>query len=182
MTNTTDKDLFKLLGKFEQQQKMPPVESWNPTIESQIDIVINQKGEWFHEGGYFERQDLARMFASILRKDGDDYFLVTPVEKLKIKVEDVPFSIVLMKEEKDQLQFITSLGDEVTLSNDHPMEFRAVAASSAGSADYIPYVMIRNNLWAKVNQNTYYELINLAQETADGYVICSADYRIKIPV
>ncbi len=171
MTSTSDKDLFKLLGKFEQQQKMPPVESWNPTREGEIDILINSKGEWYHEGGYFKRQDLARMFASILRKDGDNYFLVTPAEKLKIRVEDVPFSIVLMSEEKGVLSFITSLGDEVIMSTEHPMEFR----------ELIPYVMIRNNLWAKLNQSTYYELINSAQETAEGYVIRSGEYKVKIP-
>lgn len=171
MTSTTDKDLFALLGKFEKQQKLPPVESWNPTREGEIDILINNKGEWYHEGGYFKRQDLARMFASILRKDGSDYFLVTPAEKLKIHVEDVPFLIVLMKEEDGELSFITSLGDEVKLSAEHPLEFRKT----------IPYVMIRNNLWAKLNQSTYYELINLAQETEAGYIIRSKDYEIKIP-
>lgn len=171
MTSTTDKDLFKLLGKFEQQQKMPPVESWNPTREGEIDILINAKGEWYHEGGYFKRQDLARMFASILRKENEDYFLVTPAEKLKIQVEDVPFSIVLMNEEGGALNFITSLGDEVTMNTEHPMEFR----------ELIPYVMIRNNLWAKLNQSTYYELVNLAQETAEGYIVCSGDYKVNIP-
>ena len=180
MTSTSDKDLFKLLGKFEQQQKMPPVESWNPTREGEIDILINAKGEWYHEGGYFKRQDLARMFASILRKDGEDYFLVTPAEKLKVQVEDVPFSIVLMSEEEGVLSFITSLGDEVIMGAEHPMEFRRVA-STAGSAEFIPYVMIRNNLWAKLNQSTYYELINLAQDTGEGYVISSGDYSVAIP-
>lgn len=184
MTSTTDKDLFKLLGKFEQQQKMPPVESWNPTREGEIDILINAKGEWYHEGGYFKRQDLARMFASILRKDGDDYFLVTPAEKLKIQVEDVPFSIVLMNERKGVLSFITSLGDEVIMNTEHPMEFRKTTPPKAaieGAAEFIPYIMIRNNLWAKLNQSTYYELINLAIETAEGYVICSGDYSVAIP-
>ncbi len=181
MTSTTDKDLFALLGKFEKQQKMPPVESWNPTREGEIDILINAKGEWYHEGGYFKRQDLARMFASILRKDGDDYFLVTPAEKLKIQVEDVPFSIVLMNEKEGVLNFITSLGDEVSMGTEHPMEFRKAASSPEGAAELIPYIMIRNTLWAKLNQSTYYELINLAEETAEGYVICSGDYSVAIP-
>lgn len=171
MTSTTDKDLFKLLGKFEQQQKIPPIESWNPARAGEIDILINTKGEWYHEGGYFKRQDLARMFASILRKEGENYYLVTPAEKLKIQVEDVPFSIVLMSEKEGVLSFITSLGDEVIMSAEHPMEFR----------ELIPYVMIRNNLWAKLNQSTYYELINLAQETAEGYVVCSGDYSVQVP-
>lgn len=174
MTNTTDKDLFKLLGKFQQQQKMPPIENWNPTREGEIDILINNKGEWFHEGGYFERQDLARMFASILRREGDDYYLVTPADKLKIQVEDVPFSVVLMNVSDEGISFITSLGDEVKVGSEHPLEFRQ-------STDLIPYVMIRNNLWAKLNQNTYYELMDLVEDTAEGYVIRSGSYEVKIP-
>lgn len=174
MTATTDKDLFALLGKFKQQQKMPPIEDWNPARVGEIDILINNKGEWFHEGGYFERQDLARMFASILRREGDDYFLVTPADKLKIQVEDVPFFVVLMSVSDDEINFITSLGDEIKVGSEHPLEFRH-------STDLIPYVMIRNNLWAKINQNTYYELMNLAQETAEGFEIVSGDYRVKIP-
>ena len=129
MSNSSDKDLFKLLGKFEQQQKMPPVESWQPEVEGEIDINIDSQGRWFHEGGHFDRQDLARMFASILRREGDDYFLVTPVEKLKIRVEDVPFSIVLMKCDtvsgQQQLTFMTSLGDEVIANESNGIEFRA---------------------------------------------------------
>lgn len=174
MTDTSDKDLFTLLGKFEQQQKMPPVDSWNPTREGEIDILINTKGEWYHEGGYFKRQDLARMFSSILRKEGEDYFLVTPAEKLKIQVEDVPFSIVLMNASDDDLSVITSLGDEVKVSAEHPLEFRQ-------STDLIPYVMIRNNLWAKFNQSSYYQLMDLVEETAEGYVIRSGGYEVTIP-
>lgn len=174
MTDTSDKDLFTLLGKFEQQQKMPPVDSWNPTREGEIDILINTKGEWYHEGGYFKRQDLARMFSSILRKEGEDYFLVTPAEKLKIQVEDVPFSIVLMNASDDDLSVITSLGDEVKVSAEHPIEFRQ-------STDLIPYVMIRNNLWAKFNQSSYYQLMDLVEETAEGYVIRSGGYEVTIP-
>lgn len=174
MTSTTDKDLFKLLGKFEQQQKMPPVESWNPTRVGEIDILINAKGEWYHEGGYFQRQDLARMFASILRREGDDYYLVTPADKLRIQVEDVPFSVVLMNVSNEGISVITSLGDEVKVGSEHPLEFRQ-------STDLIPYVMIRNNLWAKLNQSTYYELMDLVEETADGYVIRSGAYEVKIP-
>lgn len=177
---SSDKDLFKLLGKFEREQKMPPVESWHPKVEGEIDIVIDSQGRWFHEGGHFDRQDLARMFASILRKDGQQYYLVTPAEKLKITVKDVPFSIVLMKSEtinaQQQLTFITSLGDEVVASANNIIEFRA---NEAG--DQVPYVEVRNNLWGKLNQSTYYELIDLAEERTDGFFLSSCDLEVKIP-
>ena len=180
MSNNTDKDLFKLLGKFEQQQKMPPVESWNPEVEGEIDINIDSQGRWFHEGGHFDRQDLARMFASILRREGDDYYLVTPAEKLKIRVEDVPFSIVLMKcdavSSQQQLSFMTSLGDEVIVNESNKIEFR-----TSSNGDQIPYIEVRNGLWGKLNQSTYYELMNLVQESPEGFFVnsCGCDFRIS---
>lgn len=181
MTNSSEKDLFQLLGKFKQQQKMPPVESWNPIRTGEIDIVITNKGDWFHEGRYFERQDLARMFASILRREEDDYYLVTPAEKLKIKVEDVPFIVVLMNEEESGINFITSMGDEVTMGPEHPLDFRLNPSSIANNAEHIPYIMIRNNLWAKLNQSVYYQLVDLAKEVAGNFFIASGDYQVEIP-
>lgn len=180
MSKDSDKDLFKLLGKFEQEQKMPPVASWNPQIEGEIDIHIDSQGRWFHEGGHFDRQDLARMFASILRKEDDRYYLVTPTEKLKIRVDDVPFSIVLMKTELNDglqiLSFMTSLGDEIIASEDNRIEFRV-----STNGDQIPYIEIRNGLWGKLNQSTYYELINLAEENSEGFFLRSGDLTLKIP-
>jgi hypothetical protein len=180
MTNSSDKDLFKLLGKFEKEQKMPPIEGWDPQVESDIDIVIDSQGRWFHEGGHFDRQDLARMFASILRREGDDYYLVTPVEKLKIQVADVPFSFVLMKnktvDNQQQLSFITSLGDEVIAGEKNKIEFRANS-----NGDQVPYIEVRNGLWGKLNQSTYYELIDLVKERADGFFLSSGGFDFKVP-
>jgi hypothetical protein len=178
-TEKNKQDLFSLLGKFEQEQKMPPVEMWNPRVEGEIDIHIDQQGRWFHEGGHFDRQDLARLFASILRKEGDYYYLVTPSEKLKISVDDVPFSIVLMtceQGEQQKLSFITSLGDEVVAGVDHKLEFRR-----NHNGDQVPYIEIRNNLWGKLNQSTYYELISLAKEGAEGFYVTSQGYQFNIP-
>jgi len=169
-------DLFKMLGKFEQQGNKPPVESWNPEIEGEIDILIDKKGDWYHEGGYFERQDLARMFSSILRLIGDNYYLVTPAEKLKVKVEDVPFLVVLMDYQPDNIRFITSLGDEVIAGKDHPLEFRT---NEAG--ELVPYILIRNGLWARLNQSVYYELAEFMEETPKGFVIRSGGMQFITP-
>jgi hypothetical protein len=169
-------DLFKMLGKFEQQGNKPPVESWNPEVEGEIDILIDKRGDWYHEGGYFERQDLARMFSSILRLIGDDYYLVTPAEKLKIKVDDVPFLVVLMDYQPDNIRFITSLGDEVVADKEHPIEFRA---NEAG--EQVPYVHIRNGLWARLKQSVYYELADFMGETPDGYAIRSGGEVFIVP-
>jgi hypothetical protein len=176
----SDTDLFASLGKFKQELKMPPVGSWSPHVSGQIDIHIDYQGRWFHEGGHFDRQDLARMFASILRKEDDHYYLVTPTEKLKIRVDDVPFSIVLMKAEIKEgtqvISVITSLGDEVVASEDNKIEFRASA-----NGDVIPYIEVRNGLWGKFNQSTYYELINLAEARDNGFFISSSNFDFEIP-
>lgn len=181
MTDSANKNLFTLLGKFEKTHTLPPVDEWHPEIQGEIDIVINAKGEWFHEGGYFERQDLARMFSSILRLDNEGYFLVTPAEKLKITVEDVPFSIVLMKHENDSIRFITSLGDEVDVGHEHPIEFRRGVGNGSIEGELIPYVLIRRNLWGRINQSTYYELMNLVKETPKGFSLHSNGVEFPIP-
>src|SRR3954447_18595510 len=77
-------------------RKLPPVEKWNPTHCGEIDIRIAKDGTWFHVGTPIGRKELVRLFSTILRKDADGYHLVTPVEKMKIRVDDVPFIAVLM--------------------------------------------------------------------------------------
>ena len=83
-----------------------------------------------------------------------------------------------MNEKQGTINFISSMGDEVEMSPEHPLEFR-----QNQNLEHIPYVMIRNNLWAKLNQNVYYELMNLAEEskTEGGFFIRSGDYQVKIP-
>lgn len=169
-------NLFDLLGKFDQQGGRPPVDQWHPDREGEIDILIDYKGDWYHEGGYFERQDLARMFASILRLEDGDYYLVTPAEKLKIRVENVPFLVVLMSYRDNEVRLITSLGDEVVVGDEHPLEFRK---NEAG--DYIPYVLIRGGLWARLNQTVYYELAEHMKETPNGFAIRSSNAEFLIP-
>src|ERR1700742_3551632 len=91
-------------------RKLPPVEKWNPAHCGDIDIRIARDGTWFHEGSPVGRRELVRLFSTILRKDGDDYVLVTPAEKMRIKVEDVPFLAVLVREEGGNLVFTTNVG------------------------------------------------------------------------
>src|SRR5580698_11011135 len=77
-------------------RKIPPVEKWHPAHCGDIDIRIARDGTWFHQGTPIGRKELVRLFSTILRKDGADYVLVTPAEKMRIRVEDVPFTAVLM--------------------------------------------------------------------------------------
>lgn len=159
-------DLSKLQSQLAQQQgKIPPVEKWNPDFCGDIDIHIKHDGSWFYMGTPIGRKPLVKLFASVLRKDKDEYFLVTPVEKVRIKVDDVPFIITQWDKQDDLLTFSTQTDDSFVVSNDNPVEIRRDVTTQA----MLPYVKVRRNLWARLHQNVYYQLIEIAEEMAiDG--------------
>ncbi|WP_206482963.1 DUF1285 domain-containing protein [Thalassotalea sp. G2M2-11] len=141
------------------EQSLPPVELWDPPYCGEIDICIKANGDWYYNGSIFKRQALVKLFASVLKKEQDDYFLVTPVEKVKITVEDAPLLITQwqwLDSDKRQMQLITNLGDRFVLNQDHPMKL-----SDEGTL----YVNVRRNLYAKVHRNVYYQWADLATET-----------------
>lgn len=146
---------------------LPPVERWNPPYCGEIDLVIRRDGLWFHEGTPIGRARLVRLFSTVIRREGDRYFLVTPVEKLRIKVEDAPFLAVLMREETAPagrtLVFTTNVGDEVAAGAGHELVFRA---SPEGGAEKAPYIHVRAGLWALVARPVFYDLVGLG-ETRD---------------
>ena len=139
-----------------------PVEQWNPSRTGEIDIVIKSDGTWFHEGSPIRRARLVKLFSTILKREGDDYFLVTPAEKLKITVEDAPFAAVLMRAEgrgeKQRLCFTTNMNETVVAGRDHGLEFRPSAAG-----DIAPYVHIRGGLEARIARAVYYDLVALGE-------------------
>lgn len=160
-------NLLAGLARFE-GQAAPPVHLWNPEQSSEIDIRIDQAGDWYHEGVLIKRTSLARLFASVLRLETDgEYYLVTPVEKCRIIVEDVPFKAILMAVEgtgKDQkLVFTTNMAEQAIADDLHPMSFVA-ELNKDGDASYIPYIEIRNGLKAKISRNVYYQLMDLLTE------------------
>jgi hypothetical protein len=164
---------YKLLAGLErfEGQAAPPVHLWNPEQISEIDIRIDQSGDWFHDGSLIKRTSLARLFASVLRLEADgEYYLVTPVEKCRIVVEDVPFQAILMTVEgtgKDQkLVFTTNMAEQASADEQHPMSFVS-QINADGDASYIPYVEIRSGLKAKISRNVYYQLMDLLT-TGDG--------------
>ena len=103
----------------------PPVEQWHPPLCGDMDLVIRRNGEWVHNGGVIERAALVKLFASVLKREGEDYFLVTPVEKWRIRVEDAPLFITTMRLEKragrQALIFTSSTGDVVVAGDAHPI-------------------------------------------------------------
>ena len=142
---------------------LPPVHLWHPEHCGEIDIIIRADGVWMHEGSPIGRKELVRLFSTVLRKDPDGYHLVTPVEKLKIQVEDLPFRAVAMAREGDDLVFTTDVGDEVRASEVDPI----VVETDATTGEPAPRVHVRADLWARIARPVFYELVDLA-EAAEG--------------
>lgn len=147
-------------------QGLPPVHLWHPAHCGDIDIVVRADGVWMHEGSPIGRPELVRLFSTILRKDPDGYHLVTPVEKLRITVEDLPFRAVELRERDGALVFVTAQGDEAEAGSAHPI----VVETDPQSGEPSPRVHIRADLWARITRPIFYELVERAQEV-DG-VLC----------
>jgi hypothetical protein len=149
------------------------VERWNPTDIQDIDIEIRRDGSWWHEGTRIERHELVKLFASILIRQDDDYFLVTPTEKCRVRVADVPFIVdAVVADVKDPrserpgiqtIKCITNLGEEVLLGAQHPLTLKTDASGTP-----IPYVLVRNGMLARFGRNAYYELVAMSDIERDG--------------
>lgn len=152
--------------------ELPPVEKWNPDYSGEIDIVIDRDGNWFHEGDAFQRESLVKLFSSILKKEGDDYFLVSPVEKFKLQVSDLPFVVVDLNVEevagKQRLSFVTNIGETVVANGDHPIEVEY----KDGDDQPYPKIKVRRNLYARIHRNVFYELVELAEEVEQDGQFC----------
>ena len=146
------------------KQKNHPVETWNPDYCGEIDIKILQNGKWFYMGSEIKRPALVRLFSSVLRLDDDgNYYLVTPVEKLKIEVEDVPFFIISMEKIISNsvigYYFYTNTYEKIELSNKAPIEIYMNEKNHPK-----PYITVRRNLKALISRSVYYEIIDNAEE------------------
>ncbi len=127
-------------------------------------MVIKADGTWLHEGSAIKRPRLTKLFASVMRKEGDNYFLVTPVEKCRIQVEDAPFLAILLEvgvtQQGEALELVTNMGDRVKLSKDCPL--RVQVDNESGEPGI--YVTVRADLEAKLNRNVYYQLMEMLEE------------------
>lgn len=144
---------------------LPPVHLWNPAHCGAIDIVIRQDGVWMHEGSPIGRPELVRLFSTVLRHDPDGYHLVTPVEKLSLTVEDLPFRAVSVDAEGGDLSFVTDVGDAVVAGPEHPIE-----VETGPGDEPRPRLHIRRNLWARISRPVFYELVELAEDL-DGELV-----------
>jgi len=157
------KGLEALSETLGQNRSLPPVHLWNPAHCGEIDIVIRRDGSWLHEGAVIHREALVRLFSTVLRKDPDGFHLVTPVEKLKITVEDAPFLAVAVAREGADLRFTTNVGDEVVAGPCNPLR----VATAAGTGEPAPYVEVRRGLEARLIRPVFYELVEMAERRGD---------------
>jgi hypothetical protein len=142
---------------------LPPVHLWNPAHCGDIDIVVRADGTWMHEGSPIGRAELVRLFSTVLRLDPDGYHLVTPVEKMRITVQDLPFRAVAMRREGEDLVFTTDVGDETRAGPEHPI----TVETDPMTGEPAPRVHVRAGLEARIARTVFYDLVEMA-EVRDG--------------
>ena len=190
-SNKPSPDPFAMVNTIKTQGPAP-VHLWDPPFCGNIDMRICSDGTWMHEGRPIRRMAMVKLFASILKREGDEYFLVTPVEKVRIQVEDTPFLAVAMdvhtsggRVRRDtpevvsansavagaqapavsaqEIVFTTNVGEEIRLDSNHPL---TVETGSGGTGDQHgephPVIKVRTGLHALLSRAVFYRLVELA--------------------
>ena len=169
---TTAENLAKAVSKAK-KRGLPPVHKWNPPFQGKIDMRITRQGTWLYNGTPINRPAMVKLFSTILRRDGDRYYLVTPVEKVEIDVDDAPFAAIDFEaagEGRDQIvMFETNVGDKVMAGSGHPIRLRIGENDKAA----IPYILIRDNLEAIVDRKSYFRLIDICMVHGDWFGLWS---------
>lgn len=169
MTDNASERLFKSLQNMQDdyEESLPPVDKWNPDLNGDLDMRIDREGQWFYQGGKLNRPAMVKMFSSILKREGDDYFLLTPVEKWRITVDVAPFVMLsLRREEENGVQGIvltSNVGNEVLIGPDNPFWIEEGIESTP-----LPMMMVRNNLPGLLSRNVFYELVSLCNPVTDA--------------
>jgi hypothetical protein len=158
----------------------PPVHLWNPPFCGDLDMRIARNGTWFYLGTPIGRFELVKLFSSILRKEDEKYFLVTPVEKVGITVDDAPFVAVdftVSGEGDDQvLTFETHVGDMVIASGEDPIRVKR----DPGTGEPSPYVHIRAGLEALIDRKSFYRMVDIGSIHEDWFGVWSNGSFFKI--
>lgn len=148
-------------------RKLPPVEQWSPASTGDSHMAIRADGSWTHEGSPISRPAMVRSFASLLVRDGDGHWLVTPVQKLSIDVEDAAFVATDLVERDGALAFRLNTDEIVIAGPDHPLIARGDAETPA------LYLGVRRGCEARLNRSTYEQLAQLAIDRGDGWWVSS---------
>lgn len=142
---------------------LPPIHKWNPPFCGDLDMRIARDGTWFYNGTPIGRAPLVRLFSTILKREDGKYFLVTPVEKVGITVDDAPFVAIDFEvagtEENAVLTFQTNVGDQTAAGPEHPI--RVIRDPETGEPS--PYVHVRDDLEALIDRKSFYRLIDIGQ-------------------
>ena len=159
-------ELDQLLLEIEQAESLSNArKDWHPANIGSIDIRIAADGTWFHEGRRFQRISLVKLFASVLRREGDTHYLVTPAEKLAIQVDDAPFVATTMETltSNNQLAitFKTTLGDTIIADSNHRIRVEIDPSNQQPK----PYIHFRDGLEALISRSAFFDLANIAHET-----------------
>jgi hypothetical protein len=164
-------ELFATLTEKQQNKKLPPVHLWQPDQSGTIDIRIDADGQWFHEGAPIKRQPLVDLFATIMREEEGAHYLVTPAEKLRIEVADVPFVAIDMDVKGSgtdtELLFTTNVGDYVVANAEHKVFMR----------DERPYFEVRDRLIARISRSVYYRMVDVGVEEQGALYVYSQGAR-----
>lgn len=162
MSTNTSEQLFKSLQQVQQDYKdsLPPVDRWNPPLNGDLDMRIDREGKWFYQGGPINRPAMVKMFSRILKREGDDYFLLTPVEKWRIKVDVAPFVMVSLRIGQDNgvqgVILTTNVGNEVLISADNPFWIEQGIENTP-----LPMMLVRNGLPGLLSRSVFYQLVDL---------------------
>lgn len=175
--NQSMKRLKQIAAQIDQQSQ-PPVHLWQPSHVGEIDIRIDSQGSWFHEGEPILREKLVGLFASILWFEDGQHYLVTPAEKLAIVVEDAAYVIHQMEHLENTWIAVTNTHEQVIIGDDHPVELRLY------NQQWVPYVNVRYQLWARVNRSIYYqwvtEAVSQQQSNSDPLMLNSNQYKFEV--
>jgi len=137
--------------------------NWQPKHEGSIDIRIAVDGTWYHQGRAFQRAALTRLFATVLHREDNDYFLLTPAEKLLIQVDEAPFVATMVEQIKDgenlALIFTTNLGERIVADAQHPVRVEF----DPDNHQPRPYIHVRDGLEALIGRTAFFDLVNMSE-------------------
>ena len=158
--------MIEQLAENAKKQRTDPAH-WDPPFCGEIDLQIKADGSWWYQGSVIARPALVKLFASILRYDSGQYYLVTPVEKVRIQVEDAPFFVVDADIDEpgtrqQQVRLRTQTEDSVILGKEHPLRI------DVRGEDVRPYVLVRDGLWGLLSRPCYYRLVSEVESLPDN--------------
>ncbi|MGM0450237.1 MAG: DUF1285 domain-containing protein [Pseudomonadota bacterium] len=158
---------FEHVAQYDTTGQGPPVDQWEPPFTDDLELFISRNGRWFYQGREITRLALRKLFASIMRRESDGYYyLLTPHEKYRIQVEDVPFLAHSVEQEGEGdsrvLWLRTDVDDCFPIGESHPL----IVRTDENSGEPQPYVVVRRGLQARIERSAFYHLTDLAEERA----------------